>query len=80
MSPGSRKSLARAWVTATHLSGRPGPVVIALPEDMLTSLTDAAPLVRPGAQCTEPSDRCPRHGRREALALLSGGVEAPADH
>jgi len=34
--------LARAWKTATI--GRPGPVVIALPEDMLTALTDAAPL------------------------------------
>lgn len=37
--------LARAWSTAT--SGRPGPVVIALPEDMLTSETDAAPLAAP---------------------------------
>lgn len=37
--------IARAWVTAT--TGRPGPVVIALPEDMLTSLTDAAPLQSP---------------------------------
>ena len=34
--------LARAWKTA--LTGRPGPVVIALPEDMLTSRTDAKPL------------------------------------
>lgn len=34
--------VARAWKTA--IAGRPGPVVIALPEDMLTSLTDAAPL------------------------------------
>ena len=34
--------VARAWVTAT--TGRPGPVVIALPEDMLTTRTDAAPL------------------------------------
>ncbi len=30
--------LARAWKTA--LTGRPGPVVIALPEDMLTTATD----------------------------------------
>jgi acetolactate synthase-1/2/3 large subunit len=37
--------LSRAWVTA--LSGRPGPVVMALPEDMLTSLTDAPPLTAP---------------------------------
>lgn len=44
--------LARAWVTAT--TGRPGPVVIALPEDMLTALTDAAPLTKP-AKIVEPA-------------------------
>ena len=37
--------LARAWKTA--VSGRPGPVVIALPEDMLTSLTDVPALSGP---------------------------------
>ena len=37
--------ISRAWLTA--ISGRPGPVVIALPEDMLTSLTDAEPLKGP---------------------------------
>ncbi len=34
--------VSRAWITAT--SGRPGPVVVALPEDMLSSISDAAPL------------------------------------
>ncbi len=43
--------LARAWKTAT--TGRPGPVVIALPEDMLTSRTDTAPLTGP-ARYPEP--------------------------
>jgi acetolactate synthase-1/2/3 large subunit len=33
--------LSRAWTTA--VSGRPGPVVVALPEDMLTSLSQASP-------------------------------------
>ncbi len=33
--------VSRAWTTA--LSGRPGPVAIALPETMLTAMTDAMP-------------------------------------
>jgi len=37
--------LSRAWKEAT--TGRPGPVVIALPEDMLTALTDARPVSAP---------------------------------
>ncbi|PVA11366.1 thiamine pyrophosphate-binding protein [Pelagivirga sediminicola] len=37
--------LARAWALAT--TGRPGPVVIALPEDMLSALSDAQPLKGP---------------------------------
>jgi acetolactate synthase-1/2/3 large subunit len=46
------ETLARAWTTA--LTGRPGPVVIALPEDMLTSLSAAAPLSGP-ARVAEPA-------------------------
>jgi acetolactate synthase-1/2/3 large subunit len=33
--------ISRAWITA--LSGRPGPVIVALPETMLTALTHAPP-------------------------------------
>jgi acetolactate synthase-1/2/3 large subunit len=43
--------LARAWKTA--ITGRPGPVVIALPEDMLTAETDAVSLTGP-ADYPEP--------------------------
>ncbi len=44
--------LARAWTTA--LAGRPGPVVVALPEDMLSTVTDVAPLAGP-ATLFEPA-------------------------
>lgn len=61
--------LARAWITA--LTGRPGPVVIALPEDMLTSLTDAAPLTGP-ARVAEPAPTA--EALAEALAMLEGAA------
>lgn len=44
--------MARAWKTAT--TGRPGPVVIALPEDMLTS-TAQAPVLPGPADYPEPA-------------------------
>ena len=61
--------LARAWTTA--LAGRPGPVVVALPEDMLTSLTDAAPLTGP-ALIHEPGPA--PAAVEQALALLAAAV------
>ncbi len=59
--------LSRAWITAT--TGRPGPVVVALPEDMLTSVTNAAPLTGP-ARIAEPAPE--PAALAEALALLAG--------
>lgn len=58
--------LSRAWALAT--SGRPGPVVIALPEDMLRDTTDVAPLTGP-ARIAEPA--ADDTAMREALGLLS---------
>lgn len=59
--------LARAWKTAT--TGRPGPVVIALPEDMLTSLTDTLPLAGP-SRIAEPAPL--PAALDQALAMLAG--------
>ncbi|MBC7738543.1 MAG: thiamine pyrophosphate-binding protein, partial [Candidatus Saccharibacteria bacterium] len=58
--------LARAWTTAR--TGRPGPVVMALPEDMLTSLTDAAPLTH-AARIHEPGPT--PQAMTEAVTLLT---------
>ncbi|XDA99934.1 thiamine pyrophosphate-binding protein [Sulfitobacter sp. LCG007] len=44
--------VGRAWKTA--LAGRPGPVVVALPEDMLSARTDTKPLSGP-AEIFEPA-------------------------
>ena len=58
--------LSRAWLTAT--TGRPGPVVVALPEDMLTDLTEAAPLAGP-VRLHEPAPA--PEAIDEALTLLA---------
>lgn len=56
--------LARAWRVA--LSGRAGPVVIALPEDMLVEEVTAPPLTAPPA----PAEAAPGPGLAEARAML----------
>ncbi len=58
--------LSRAWTVA--VSGRPGPVVIALPEDMLTSRSDVPPLAAP-LKISEPAPE--PAALAEALGLMS---------
>ena len=63
--------LARAWTLAT--TGRPGPVVIALPEDMLTTPTDAPALRGPATYAPPAPDAAAVAQAREMLA----GAERP---
>ncbi len=63
--------LARAWTTATM--GRPGPVVIALPEDMLTSLTEVAALTGP-ARIAEPA---PDGATMDEVGVLLRAAQRP---
>ncbi|MEX0643878.1 MAG: thiamine pyrophosphate-binding protein [Parvularculaceae bacterium] len=57
---------------ATAINGRPGPVVLALPEDMLTEETDA--------ECLPPAPRAmaaPDERALERLREMLGGAERP---
>ncbi|MBL9063738.1 thiamine pyrophosphate-dependent enzyme [Tabrizicola sp.] len=63
--------LARAWTTA--ITGRPGPVVIALPEDMLTRLTEALPLTGP----TRVAEPAPDAVTMAEVQAMLGAAERP---
>ncbi|WP_292896502.1 MULTISPECIES: thiamine pyrophosphate-binding protein [unclassified Nitratireductor] len=62
--------LSRAFSVAT--SGRPGPVVISLPEDMLTSVVDA-----PAALPYTPVETRPGNAEMEELAALLKDARRP---
>ena len=62
--------VTRAFSVAT--SGRPGPVVIALPEDMLTKTADA-----PAALPFTPVETRPGHHEMQELAELLGKAKRP---
>ena len=62
--------VTRAFAVAT--SGRPGPVVVSLPEDMLTSLTEA-----PNALPYTPVETSPGEAEMHKLAELLGNARRP---
>jgi acetolactate synthase-1/2/3 large subunit len=62
--------IARAFHTAT--SGRPGPVVLALPEDMLTQIVETA-----DAQAYTPMQALPGAAQMEEFAALLANAERP---
>ncbi|WP_298843963.1 thiamine pyrophosphate-binding protein [uncultured Roseobacter sp.] len=63
--------VSRAWTTA--LSGRPGPVVVALPEDVLSAMSGVAALSKP-AVIAEPA---PSAGAVAQIAARLDAAERP---
>ena len=68
--------VARAWATAT--SGRPGPVVLALPEDMLSKVSSSAPVkpykaVRPSPSQNDVAEAVAALSKAERPLVLIGG-------
>jgi len=77
--------VARAWATA--ISGRPGPVVLALPEDMLREEAEALdrPAVRPPVQAADPMAAAAlmdllKHACAPVAIVGGAGWDAGASH
>ena len=62
--------LSRAWKVA--LSGRPGPVVLALPEDMLTDVVETG-----DARATPVAESAPSPSAMKSLETLMANAERP---
>ena len=74
--------ISRAWSVA--LSGRPGPVVVALPEDMLVDTSDAPPcgpvvIPEPAPSADEIESLRGMLGRSERPVVLVGGTRWQED-
>lgn len=74
--------MARAWKTA--MSGRPGPVVLALPEDMLKEVADVpdlapSPVPMPAPRPSDMADLAARLETAKKPLLLVGGPGWNAD-
>ena len=63
-------AVTRAFKTA--MSGRPGPVVLALPEDMLREPCEA-----PAVEAAQAENRAPEHGELERLHHILGDCDRP---
>lgn len=70
--------ISRAWATA--MSGRPGPVVVALPENVVGAMTDVEPISRPPAISVPTASvdaieqvRTALAGAERPVVLMGGG-------
>ncbi len=74
--------ISRAWTVA--LSGRPGPVVVALPEDMLVAMSEAEPcgpvvIPEPAPSAANVSGIADRLAAAERPVILLGGTRWTED-
>jgi len=76
------ESFARAWVVAT--AGTPGPVVVAVPEDVFDDVTGAAPVAAPPPPALPPDDEAIARvadaiARAKRPLMIAGGALGSSD-